>query len=187
MNRALLILTLATVSACSTPQSRPKLAQPRSILPSEYVSPDSTLLVRFHVCPRHSYYEVSDRSGITHQARAQSLIVADDLFEGRFRGTQDVTFANDGSGVAITEDVSDASPSLQHILFSRQPGGFLGVRYLLPPWRQFTTDPRAEFTSELPVATALTADSITFYYPSSRATCTLPLAQVSSTATPKLK
>ena len=183
MNRAILALTLTTLSACSTPLPQTTLAEPRSILPPEYVSPDTALLVRFHVHPRQSYSEFLDHSTNTRCATAQSRIVADDFFEGRFRGTQDVVFASDHSGAVITENVSDASQSFRHILVSRAPNGSFTVRYLQPPWRRFTKAP-VEFTSEPPIAIALTSDRITFYYPSSHSRVTLRLAQVPSTITP---
>jgi len=184
IKKAILSLALALISACSMSPKLPKLALYDSVLPSQYVSPKSALVIHFRVDSQQSRYDFFDHTGNTLLGSAQSRIVRDDFYEGRFRGTQDVVFADDGSGAVITENVSEASQAFRHILISREAGGAFKVSYLLPAWRRFTTEPM-EFTSEPPIAISLSIGNIGFYYPSSRFTSIIQIADVPRFSTPR--
>ena len=147
------------------------------------------MALRFYEHTEPCRYRLIDRVSCAILASAESAISPSDIFDGRFRSTPDVVFAADGSGVAISEDVSDASPIMRHILIHRESGGHFAVRYLQPPWDRFihTSHPRDTrdlFSPERPVAIALTTNKISFYYPIARRTRVMSLASVPSTSEP---
>ncbi len=188
---AILSLTLAATALAAPPQAPPKLSAPRDIIPRERPSPDSTLVLRFERHGKSFRYDLIKSSSRAIVATASSAITPEDYvsearFSGpRFRGTQDVIFAADGSGVIITEDLSDGGPVLRYILFHRQPTGRFEVRYLQPPTIDSHNDRAGTFRFYYPVALELTSDRITLYYPGAHKSKSMLLDKVSSTATLK--
>jgi hypothetical protein len=189
MKTFLFALASITLTACSTPHIAPKLSEPRDIIPRERRSPDSTLGIRFERQGKIFRYDLIKCSSRATLATASSAITPDDYvsearFSGpRFRGTQDVVFATDGSGVIITENLSDGGPVLRYILFHRQSDGRFGVRYLQPPTIDSHNKYAGTFRYYYPVASQLTSDKITFYYPHAHKSVSMSLDKVSSTAT----
>ena len=169
--------------SCSTDQPVPSLATPGRILPLEYVSKDSSLRLRLRVNPKQSHYDLVAPATGTHLASASSAIVSLDFHDHKFCGTADVIFAKDGSGVVITEDLSDAGPCLRYILFHRLANGSFEVRYLEPPTVFNSKCPAPAYSYEHPIATELSTDQVTFYYPHVRQTKVMQLDKVPTTPT----
>ena len=188
----LFIFVCITLAACSTPPIAPKLSAPRDIIPRERLSPDSTLVLRFERHDKSFHYDLINHSSRATVATASSAITPDDYvsearFSGpRFRGTQDVVFATDGSGVIITENLSDGGPVLYYILIRRQPDRSFVVRYLQPPIIDSHNNQAGAYRLEHPVVAGLTSESITFYYLGARKSRSMSLDKVSSTATLQL-
>ena len=187
----ILSLIFAATAFAELPQAPPKLSAPRDIIPRERLSPDSALVLRFERHDKSFRYDLIKRSSRATVATASSAITPDDYvsearFSGpRFRGTQDVVFATDGSGVIITENLSDGGPVLRYILFHRQSDGRFGVRYLQPPTIDSHNERAGTFRFYYPVASELTSDRITLYYPHAHKSVSMSLDKVSSTATLK--
>ena len=145
-------------------------------------------MLRFERHDKTFRYDLVNRSSRATVASASSAITPDDYvsearFSGpRFRGTQDVVFATDGSGVVITEGLSDAGPAFYYILIRRQPGGSFGVRYLHPPWIDSHNTKLGAYRFEHPVVAGLTSDSISFYYFGANKNRSMSLDKVASTA-----
>lgn len=79
-----------------------------------------------------SRYTLSSAMNGEVLGKAESAITKNDILEGRFQGKQTVQFSADGSRVLITEDVSDALPSIRYILFERRENNYV-TSYLAPP------------------------------------------------------
>ena len=154
------------------------LAQPGRKLPFEYVSPETSLGLRLHVHSNHSHYDLVQRATGTRLATSGSGIVGADIIGGEFCGSEDVTFATDRSGVVITEGLADAGPYPSYILFHRLPNGSFEVRYLKPPTIFDPKCPAPAFSYVHPIATELTAERITFYYPGIRRAKSMLLSDV---------
>ncbi len=183
MRISFLLLWCSLLVSCSTKRPVPNLAHPGCVLPAEYFSQDSSLGLRLRVDRKQSRYELFSPATGARLASGSSAIVTLDFSENVFRGTVDVTFAKDGSGVVITENLSDAGPMLRYILFHRLDNGSFQVHYLNPPTIFSPRRPLSAFSAVHPYATELTAERIMFYYPGIRQSKIMLLRDVSTTPT----
>ena len=179
-----LVACLALVG-CTTIHSEPKIAKRNSLIQHEYTSPDSNLLLRFDSHSQPCSYNLIDKRSGKILAHAQSSIYSISDSETRFNGVQHITFGSDGSGVVISEDISDASQLMRHILIHRPPlTSAYKVQYILPPWIRFSRDEHIPCNWEGPIATSLTNDDITLYYPSAKTSITLWIGRIEKTEKP---
>ena len=158
-------LTFSILGGCTTAKyDAPHFSQPGQAVPDERISPDSKLILRFARRGDSYFYDLIDRSSKMIVGSATSGITKEDFFEGRFRGTQEVLFAADDSGVIITEDLSDAGPCYNYILIHRDSNGILTTRYLEPPYMFNSKCPVSAFSYVHPFIASLTAKTIGLYY-----------------------
>lgn len=92
-----------------------------------------------------SYWEPKGKWGGGY-ACAESLLTRDRTHWIQYIQIQ---YAPDTGDILITEDASDASPCLRHILFKKGPGGGYAVAYLCPEPIKVPKNQGAEFP-ELP-------------------------------------
>jgi len=97
---------------------------------------------------------------------AKSAIEPNDIYEGKFRGTRDITYSPDNSAICIREDLSDASPFTSFIYLKRQTNGSYSVSYLRPPICYF--DPKEPIGFEFPQIINISDTQFDLYYESSR-------------------
>lgn len=92
-----------------------------------------------------SYWEPTDKWGGGY-ACAESLLTRDRSYWIQYIQIQ---YAPDTGDILITEDASDASPCVRHILFKKESGGGYTVAYLCPEPIKVPKNQEAEFP-ELP-------------------------------------
>lgn len=89
-----------------------------------------------------SYYEPKDKSGGGY-ACAESSLTQQNL-TNHYLQCVEIQYQTDSGCILITEDMTDASPCLRHILFTPGPHGGYDVTYLYPAYRDTKND-KVEF------------------------------------------